>query len=304
MNRKPLHSNLWKAFLALGLALTIPTRADETIRYYGGPNLMVGFYGSSLDLDLNWDGESDFGFESGGPVCTTGIPPTCTSLITTKPIPGVSVLSMNNYVAAIPAGALIGAEPVANTQWKTNALTASVQVTGLSSGDAPVSPIQALSDGYCGFQFTEQDGIHFGWMHLRIANAWLFQPPYVFNSTLDPIDQAIPMTTAEGLQIISFIGPNVTVTEWAYETRPNTAIAAGEIPRPSPMAAGMGSRAGNLRLIWQAEAGAAYYVQFKDALTATSWEVLNMRVVATGSSAGAEILTPGVTRFFRVVRAD
>jgi hypothetical protein len=297
MNRKVLRKLVGVTVFAFGLRFATSALGQETIRYYGGPGLAV-FYAGYLDLDLNWDGENDFGFGS-DVVCTTGIPSICILTIITKPQAGTSVLSTNDYVAAIPAGALIGAGSTSGALWTTNSLIASVQTTGSLGGDSRMSPIQALGDGYCGFQLTEPDGVHFGWMRLRIANAWLLQPPFV---GVGPIlwDQSVVPTTS----IVSFIGPNVTVTEWAYETRPNAPIEAGAIPGPSPLAAGLGSRPGNLRLAWQSEVGAAYCVQFKDSLQANSWEVVDMRVVATGASAAAEIPTPGITRFFRVVRAD
>ena len=62
------------------------------------------------------------------------------------------------------------------------------------------------------------------------------------------------------------------------------------------------TRAGStLNLVWSSVAGSAYQLQFKSALTQSSWGTL-ATVTATNSTAGAtDTIVPGSTRFYRVV---
>jgi hypothetical protein len=174
------------------------------------------------------------------------------------------------------------------------------------------SPFQAAGQGYVGVRFSAADGVHYGWIKLRIQNFSPLQPVAYPGIDFDPFITIETNRTAASLvqpviappQVIFISGPIVNIEEWAFEMRPNTPILAGAIPVPESLTVGLGSRAGNIRVTWQCEAGAAYQVQYKDSLGAAVWETINMQVVATADSAAAELPTGGANRFFRIVRVD
>jgi len=293
---------------ALPIAAALCGHCEETIRYFGGPRISFPLFTQPADLDLNWDGASDLHFESGS-VCTASIPGSCWDYQIVTPNSGGEILAATNYLAALPFGTSIGNESPQSTEWTTNG--ANVVVQSLTGQLTLQSPFQAAGQGYAGIRFAAADGVHYGWIKLRIQTYNPFQPFSHSDANFDPIATIKADGTASLAQpvimppqIIFISGPIVNVEEWAFETRPNTPILAGAIPVPEGVTVGVGARAGNIRVTWQSELSAAYQVQYKDSLSATTWETINMQIIATANSAAAELPAGGANRFFRIVRAD
>jgi hypothetical protein len=94
------------------------------------------------------------------------------------------------------------------------------------------------------------------------------------------------------------------LSDYAYETRPNTPIRAGAKPVPVPLAAPHVVRPGQLRLTWPAEINKAYQIQCKENLSSLLWSNLNFTVIGAASNAAVDIPIAGTAKFFRVVEAD
>lgn len=127
--------------------------------------------------------------------------------------------------------------------------------------------------------FPRRDGLHYGWIQVRLPGT---------------------ETGPEGFPIE--FAP--VVVDWAYETRPNTAIIAGRKPVVAPQTAPTIVRPGQLRLHWRVEPGKAYQVQMKESLHAVLWTNLDFVVVATTTNAAVDVPMGGAAKFFRVVEAD
>jgi hypothetical protein len=293
--------------LGVMMAAAVCGHCAETIRYFGGPRITFPLFTQPADLDLNWDGASDLHFESGS-TCTASIPGSCWDYQIVTPNSGGEVLAATNYLAAIPYGTSIGNESPQSMEWTTNSVNVVVQ--SLMDQLTMQSPFQAAGQGYVGVRFPAADGVHYGWIKLRIQNYNPFQPFYYSQPDFDPTVTIGADGTASVVQpimppqIIILSGPVVNIEEWAFETRPNTPILAGAIPVPESVAVALGARVGNIRVAWSSQVGAAYQIQYKDSLSAAIWETINVQIVATATTAAAELTAGGANRFFRIVRAD
>ena len=139
-------------------------------------------------------------------------------------------------------------------------------------------PFIVPGGGYLGVRFYAADGLHYGWIHALLA------VPEGDTNSLD----GTPL-----------------ITDWAFETRPNTAIIAGAKPVPAPLAAPQFIQPGTLRLTWQSQINQTYQIQFKDHLDAPLWTNLNpLLSPATVTNSTADVPIIGPSRFFRVVQAN
>ncbi len=185
-------------FLLFGCFASALTGA-QTIAYFAGP----AFTAAGTQLDINADGVPDFSFFMGQPICTASIPPCCTFPHYVDG--GTNELLGTDYASLIPLGALIGSNAEGET-WTTGTLL-TVYHSGWSFPDPTpdpyyFGPLGSLGVGYLGVRFYATDGLHYGWVRIRL-------PATYQNQTLP-----------------EFISP--VVMEWAYETRPNTPIHAGD----------------------------------------------------------------------------
>ena len=124
-------------------------------------------------------------------------------------------------------------------------------------------------DGYLGFEFAAEDGVHYGWIHIQEfagAGGWFF--------------------------------------EYAYESRPGVPIVAGAKPVVIPLKPPQVARAGYLRLQWEAVPGTNYQVQAKERLDAFSWLDLEFVLPATSTNLMVDLPMKGNAQFFRVIEAD
>ncbi len=124
-------------------------------------------------------------------------------------------------------------------------------------------------DGYLGFEFMAQDGVHYGWIHIQ-----------------------------------EFAGVGGWFYEYGYEGRPGVPILAGAKPVVVPMAAPEVARAGCLRLKWPSEIGKAYQVQTRTRMDALAWTDLGFVIPATCTETMVDLPMEGAAGFFRVVEAD
>jgi len=124
-------------------------------------------------------------------------------------------------------------------------------------------------DGYLGFEFTAEDGVHYGWIHIR-----------------------------------EFAGLGGWFYEYAYERRPGVPILAAAKPVVLPTAAPEVARAGYLRLKWPSEVGTAYQVQAKTRMDAFTWTNLGFVIPATATETMVDLPMEGAAQFFRVIEAD
>ncbi len=124
-------------------------------------------------------------------------------------------------------------------------------------------------DGYLGFEFTAEDGVHYGWIH-----------------------------------ILEFAGIGGWFYEYAYEGRPGAPILAAAKPLVVPTAAPEVVRARYLRLKWSSELGKAYQVQTKTRLDALTWTNLSFVIPATATETIVDLPMEGPAQFFRVIEAD
>ncbi len=285
--------NAMKSFLLLAIVSScLPiARGQSTIAYFPGPSFQVpAAHGYSKGVDFDADGTPEFVFWSYGPICTDDIPTSFCSWSFYVGATGTNALLVSDYALVQSAGAQIGSNAPAGSTWSTAqpygaTLTASWWslhgriVDGQTVYNGWDGTLGALTNGYLGVRFKAQDGFHYGWIRVRLPST---------------------ESGAEGFLIE--IAP--VVVEWAYETRPNTAILAGAKPVVVPLASPEIARPGYLRLRWPSEIGKAYQVQWKANLAAPLWMNLDFVAIGATTNSAVDIPTVGTTKFFRVVEAD
>lgn len=266
-------------------------RGQSTIAYFPGPSFPVpAAHGYSKGVDFDADGTPEFVFWSYSPICTDDIPTSFCSWSFYVGATGTNALLVSDYALARSAGAQIGGSAPAGSTWSTTqpygaTLTASWWslygriVDGQTVHNGWDGTLGALTNGYLSVRFQTQDGSHYGWIRVRLPSS---------------------ESGAEGFPIE--IAP--VVVEWAYETRPNTAIIAGAKPVGLPLASPEIARPGYLRLRWPSEIGKAYQVQWKANLAAPLWMNLDFVAIGATTNSAVDIPTVGTTKFFRVVEAD
>lgn len=196
-----------RILVLVSLIATVATaRGQSTIVYRSGPSFQIpGFFRSGVDL--NGDGAPELQFEAdsgciGSP--EGGVVSCETTYWLSSSLEAEFVRSgpLAFYAAALPFGIRIGEELPASAQWSgTRSFGGLVRGSwDLSHGLIMVNgqpvysswdgPLGNLGVGYLGVRFRAADGLHYGWVRVRL--------------------------------------PGVVV-DWAYESRPNTPIRAGDI---------------------------------------------------------------------------
>jgi hypothetical protein len=96
--------------------------------------------------------------------------------------------------------------------------------------------------------------------------------------------------------------PIAYILDWAYESRPDTAIRAGDKHiRHAPHHAGASIvRPGHLRLHWESEPGTAYRVQHTSEINGP-WVDLGFVVVASSTNCIVEVPMSNTAGFYRMV---
>lgn len=263
---------------------------QSTIAYFNGQPFPVPVMYGSKGVDFDGDGKPEFVFWSYGSICTADVPTSGCSWPFYVGAAGTNSLLAGDYALVQSAGALIGNHAPVGATWRTTqpygiTLAASWWslygniIDGQTVYSGWDGSLGKLTNAYLGVRFQAQDGLHYGWIRVRLPNS---------------------ATGPEGFPI-EF---TPVVVEWAFETRPDCAIVAGAKPVTVPLAAPEVVRPGQLRLSWQSEIGKAYQVQVKASLTTPFWTNLDFVVIGTSTNASVEIPITGAAKFFRVVEAD
>lgn len=221
-----------KILTALAVLITTLSSRGEIV-YVNGPSFPIpGFWGSG-DLDLDNDGTSDFTFWSSGMLCTQDIPTSgCGWPFYIRTTTTNEVLMSGNDVSPQSFGDRIGRDAASGDSWNTpgglygagisywwyslqgRLIQDQLVHSGWSGG------IGDVGIGYLAVRFYAPDGLHNGWVRVRMPRGGIFGPL----PTLIPS----PLPVAQGVTPIAFdVVPSVV--DWAYETRPNTPIRAGVI---------------------------------------------------------------------------
>jgi len=281
----------------IGHLLLVPAisgRAQSTISYFNGPSFgFASDYEAGSPFDLDQNGVTDFTFSS-GPFLTTGDPNSGVGSYTIASLNGNSILCAGWHVAVVAPGALIDANPSSNNAW-TNIQGATLDTFGFngeqvfftSAGMVTNPPTTGWSGpatppggAFLGLRFYAADGLHYGWVHAQLP---------------------APLTVTNGIGTLD--GPP-TILDWAFETRPDTAIVAGARPVAIPLAAPRVIQPGTMWIGWESQTNVAYQIQFKDSLDAILWTNLGLPISATATISNTNIPITGSSRFFRVVLAD
>jgi hypothetical protein len=163
--------------------------AWSEIVYTSGSSFSVPDYFKSTSLDINRDGATDVVF--GGKVEETingsSSEPAFVFDVSSSDNSGLLVAA--GYVQILSAGEEIGDSP----NWGANALLVE------NTGQSWTGPLGTKGNGYLGIHFKAADGLHYGWIQVRLpkANEFAFAP---------------------------------VVVDWAYESTPDKAIVAGARP--------------------------------------------------------------------------
>ena len=182
------------------IACATPAKAQDTIAYFNGPKIPFTFFeGGGGDLDVNADGRLDFNFNLSPFICTADIPVSGCSGTFSVTASGSAAMLVQRFsrAAILPFGTPIGSSSPTNSSWSANDPSASVATyffSPLYGTSGFGGPLGEAGVGYLGIRFSAEDGTHYGWVR------------------------------------VCLLAPNwPAVVDWAYERRPDTAIAAGAI---------------------------------------------------------------------------
>jgi hypothetical protein len=258
---------------SIGLGFSLSGAAGSSVAYISGPAFSIPDAYNSTSLDLDQDGVEDFSFSSGPFICTTDVPSSgCTSPYFITSLGPNNILCQGNEAVVLPAGTTIGMVTSSNSAWRSSdgATVATAFFSPRYDTSGWGGPLSAPGAGYLGIRFHSQDGLHYGWIHVWLPDGGPF-------------------------------GNSPVVLDWASETSPDAPIDAGLVPS-APLVPPRMVRAGNLRLDWQSEVGAAYQVQFKDQLASPVWTNADFTIVATATNTSVDVPMPGAARFYRIAQ--
>ena len=184
--------------LATALLTNVPTVASsqDSIVYVSGPSFpfQYGVEPADAALDLNSDGAPDFSFQLG-----YFIGPACLGCGASGPYfvwgfeTNSTLFQRFNNGSILPFCASIGSPPQTNSIWSNPAVSTTIATLFIGqNGWTLHGPLPNAGVGYLGVRFHAADGLHHGWIR---------------------VTSRLP----------------VSVVDWAYESRPNTPIRAGDI---------------------------------------------------------------------------
>jgi len=259
-------------------------RGQGTIAYFNGQAFQLpGMEGYANGVDFDGDGNLDFTFSASGMICTADIPISfCSQSYYISATGTNALLWQGNQIFVMPAGNLIGSIAPSNAVWGNPGQGGILTSFNSSPRDGTSSwtpPLQTLTNGYLGVRFYAADGRHYGWIHARLPDQSLGTNG--FPAEFSPV-----------------------IVDWAYETRVDTAIAAGAKTVTALQAAPQVIRAGYLRLNWQTETGKTYQIQSTENLLLPFWTNLDFIIVATATNAMTDIPMTSGAKFYRIVEAN
>ncbi|HRZ46743.1 MAG TPA: hypothetical protein P5555_16305 [Candidatus Paceibacterota bacterium] len=185
--------------LAAALALANNCAADNSVVYRQGP-IVLNETSPTTDLDLDQDGVADFRFSVG---ILAGLPsPGAPSTLT--PYLDSFAFNRNDYllnaegrIVLKEAGFKFGPSNKAGENWAHR--DSEAQAIAYASGNTWPGFSGKPPEAYLGVRFLSNGAVHYGWIRFVVPQT---NPPSTF-----PV-----------------------IADWAYESRPNTAIRAGERP--------------------------------------------------------------------------
>jgi len=189
------------AIASLVGALTVALGQD-TIVYSSGPSFPFPAFeeNGGAPVDLNGDGFVDVLFASGFTVCTTDIPVSGCTLPYSAWAEGTNgILRRLSQAVFLQFGELIGSVTPTNSTWTSTdpyLTVANFHFSPRYGTRGWSGPLHPTAIGYLGVRFYARDGLHYGWVRVRETSATLNTP---------------------------------MVVDWAYETRTNSPIRAGDI---------------------------------------------------------------------------
>jgi len=186
---------------------------QSTIAYFNGPSFQVPAFETGRALDLNRDGIADFNFAGGTPICTQDIPTSLCLWRFTVDGNGTNQLLLatpfiNAPALAQPFGTWLASNPPPPAIWSDpshGGLLASFFFSQRQLSYWAV-PFGSVGIGYLGVRFHAADGLHYGWIRVRLPRSDVGADDSTFEFT--PV-----------------------VMEWAYETRPGTPLRVGATGR-------------------------------------------------------------------------
>jgi len=202
MKQKLFKLSLLFRFLWLtGVLLSVVcVRGQDSIVYFSGPSFQF-IYGEIQQIghgfDLDGSGNQDFAFQQGYFICTADVPTSgCSSpFYVTASGSNAMLIQRFGQATILPFGARIGNPTPTNSTWSNPAQSATVATYYISqryNNSGLAGPLADVGVGYLGVRVMGVDGWHYGWIRMK-----------------------------------SF--PAVVVIDWAYESRPNEPIQAGDI---------------------------------------------------------------------------
>jgi len=183
--------------LAAVLALANNCAADNSVVYRQGP-IVLGH--SSVDLDLNEDGVPDFRFSAGtlASLPSPGAPSISTPYVDTFAFNRNDYL-LNTEGRIVPKQKGYKFTPKLRAGERWGHRDSEAQAIAYAFGNVWPGFSGRPPEAYLGVRFLSKDRWHYGWIRFVVPQT---NPPAVF-----PV-----------------------IADWAYESRPNTAIRAGEKP--------------------------------------------------------------------------
>ncbi|MDH7503042.1 MAG: hypothetical protein QHJ82_10090 [Verrucomicrobiota bacterium] len=184
--------------LAAVLRLVNDSVADDRVVYREGPIVLT--QGSPIDLDLDQDGVADFRFSVG----TLAELPSPGAHSISRPYLDTFAFNRNDYllnadgrIVLKEAGFKFGPKTKDGKSWGHR--DSEVQAIAYASGNTWPGFSGKPPEAYLGVRFVSKGAVHYGWIRFVVPKTY---PPAAF-----PV-----------------------IADWAYESRPNTLIRAGEKP--------------------------------------------------------------------------
>lgn len=190
-------------------AIALQTQAQAEIIYTNGPSFEIPLMGGSRSVDINHDGAADFVFRSVAPLSTFNVPSSGSSWPFHFDAAGTNQFLMSDYALVQSSGVLISSNAPSGPKWSAPGASAPLTAhwlrkIGETASEGWNGSLGELKDGYLGVRFHAADGLHYGWIRVRL-----------------------PKTANNTNQITLPLSP--IVVDWAYETRANVPIQVGVI---------------------------------------------------------------------------
>lgn len=262
--------------LSLCTGLVPCSQGQSTIAYSAGPASYAKESASPVFIDLDRDGSTDFVFVFEGWYCTASCPCyDCAWFVDVSSSGANSLLIREDSFASIlSAGQWCGPPAPSSSTWSSTVASVVNYIeqrycfdpNDCSGTNSFRGPLAEMYEGFIGVRFSGADGLHYGWIHVRL-DSFLF------------------------------------VEDWAYETRPGVPIQAGAKPVPLPLHTAAIARRGYLRLGWPSEIGITYQAQEKGHLAAFPWSNVNFSILAIDTNTMLDCPMSDPAHFFRVVEA-